>query len=334
MRNCPKCGRANDVTRKFCVRCGASLLAAAETAKPKTSAAVVPETGRVTTAASLRGTKEVEEITEREEMGGADETRDLLVGAPRETEVIPSADEIPPETTRDKGSAKIGEVESEQGKEILKLVMEKVKQAEARAKVEAGTPKLDSSVEVPEMAVTEEQAEPLLPEREETVTTASLSAEIPSVSKPRDDETEGLVSSVAAAEVSTTPDEYLRDEKTRKIELDIKAFSVERKQLQLDMDKLRARLDPEVERYRAAADGKRTRTESIERELRLAKKEWDEADKEYKNAESHRKKELSAVEKRIDEVDKRTKKAEEAKKKRIEEIEKEKQKLEEESKKT
>ena len=332
MRTCPKCGRANDVTRKFCVRCGASLFAAAETAKPKTSAAVVPETGRVTTAASLRGAREVEELTEREEPSGADETRDLTVGAPEETEVTPSADEMPPETTRDKGSAKTTEVESEQGKEILKLVMEKVKQAEARAKVEAGAPKLESSVGVTEMAATGEEAEPLLPEREELETAVGSSAEKPSASEPKEEEIEGLVSSAAAAAASVTPDEYLRDEKTRKIDLDIKALGLERKQLQSDMDKLHARLDVEVERYRTAVDAKRTRAESIERELRLAKKEWDEADKEYKNAESHRKKELSAVEKSIDDVGKRTRKAEEAKRKRIEEIEK--QKLEEESKKT
>ncbi|MGY5853476.1 MAG: zinc-ribbon domain-containing protein, partial [Candidatus Thorarchaeota archaeon] len=30
MRNCPKCGRANNVTRKFCTRCGASLLVSLE----------------------------------------------------------------------------------------------------------------------------------------------------------------------------------------------------------------------------------------------------------------------------------------------------------------
>ncbi len=334
MKTCPKCGRANDVTRKFCVRCGASLLATAEAAKPKAPAAVVPETGRVTTAASLRGAKEVEGVTEGEETSSADEIRVPSMAAPEETKVTTSSYEMPLETTGEKGSAEVAGVESEKGKEVMKLVLEKVKEAEARAKKEAAAPKLEPSAGVFETAATAEEAEPLVPEREEPKAAVGSSVRIPSVLRPSEEEAKGFVSSVSAAAVSTTADEYLRDEKIRKIELDIKALGLEHKQLQSDLDNLRARLDPEVERYRTAADAKRTRTESIERDLKLAKKEWDDADKEYKNAESHRKKELSAVEKRIEDVDKRTKKAEESKKKRIEEIEKEKQKLEEESKKT
>jgi len=297
-------------------------------------AAVVPETGRVTTAASLRGAKEAEGVTEGEETIGADEIPVPAKAAAEETKVTAAGYETPLETTGERESAEVAGVESDKGKEVMKLVLEKVKEAEARAKKEAAAPKLEPSIGVPETAATAEEAEPLLPERKEPEAAAASSARIPPVSRPREERAEGMAPSVAAAGVSTTADDYLKDEKTRKIELDIKALAVERKQLQSDLDNLRARLDPEVERYRTAADAKRTRAESIERDLKLAKKEWDDADKEYKNSESHRKKELSAVEKRIDDVDKRTKKAEESKKKRIEEIEKEKQKLEEESKKT
>lgn len=39
MRNCPKCGKANQPTRKFCIRCGEKLI---QPQKPKASAAPLP----------------------------------------------------------------------------------------------------------------------------------------------------------------------------------------------------------------------------------------------------------------------------------------------------
>ncbi|MHA2241664.1 MAG: zinc-ribbon domain-containing protein [Candidatus Thorarchaeota archaeon] len=47
MRTCPKCGRNNNPTRKFCTRCGASLLAGAAEEAPKEKTAV-PEKEPVT----------------------------------------------------------------------------------------------------------------------------------------------------------------------------------------------------------------------------------------------------------------------------------------------
>jgi len=383
LRTCAKCGKANDVTRKFCVRCGASLLVAAEPAKPKISSAV-PELGRVTTEASFLGAKEAEETADSEGLSGtekagfvrptevqrdrlrtaerhtektefekaqeafarsetakpeermlrASQVRDLGAEVDEETEGFASTEEPPVETTTDKGMAKTAEVTSEEGKEALRLVLEKVTQAEALAKKEAAAPRLEPSLEVPDRSAPEAEAERTLPEEVTLETTMGSSVEKTPVSMPEERRIERPLSSMAAAVVPTTEEEYLSDEKIRKIEIDIKSFNVERQQLQSDLDKLHTRLDAEVERYRTAAYVKRTRTESIERDLRLAKKEWDDADKEYKNAESHRKKELSTAEKRIDDVDKRTRKAEEAKSKRIEEIDKEKEKRLEESKKT
>ncbi|TFG03817.1 zinc ribbon domain-containing protein, partial [Candidatus Thorarchaeota archaeon] len=43
MQTCPKCGRANDVTRKYCVRCGASLLKRDEDSTPEPVKAPKPE---------------------------------------------------------------------------------------------------------------------------------------------------------------------------------------------------------------------------------------------------------------------------------------------------
>ena len=205
-----------------------------------------------------------------------------------------------------------------------------MREAETRAK-EASPSTHEPPEEVSGIAEIEKPAALSLPEHKQIETSVASRPERASVSLSGI-ETRGTIP-LAAAAVSTTADEYLRDEKVRKIELDIKAFGTERRQLQSDMDNLRMRLDAEVERYRTAADTKKTRAESIARDLALAKKEWEEADKEYKNAEDHRKKELSTAEKRIEDVDKRSRKAEDAKRKRIEEIERAKQKLEEESKK-
>jgi len=52
MQTCPKCGKANQVTRKFCIRCSASLLAPLEK-KGTRAVSEARETGKVTTAASL-----------------------------------------------------------------------------------------------------------------------------------------------------------------------------------------------------------------------------------------------------------------------------------------
>ncbi len=52
MRVCPSCGKANRPERKYCIRCGAKLVAKKKTRKrkPKTE---VPETGRVVTGAKV-----------------------------------------------------------------------------------------------------------------------------------------------------------------------------------------------------------------------------------------------------------------------------------------
>jgi hypothetical protein len=56
MQVCPKCGKANQVTRKFCIRCGASLLV--PLAKKEAKQPSEPrETGKLTTAATIAKAK-------------------------------------------------------------------------------------------------------------------------------------------------------------------------------------------------------------------------------------------------------------------------------------
>lgn len=321
------------------------MLVVAEETKPKPSAVVIPEIGRVTTAASFKRSSVADVSAGTDESRGAEKPEvvvprevrrpepEMAAEVPEETEITHSLDEISPEEAGVKEPTKTAEVQYEEGKEIVKQILERVREAESQAKKETSPSAPEPPEAVTEIAETEEKAAPSLPEHKEIETRVVSRPERVSAFIP-EAETRGAVPSVSAAAVSTTADEYLRDEKVRKIDLDIGALGTEHRQLQSDMEKLRMRLDAEVERYRTATDAKKARTESIARDLALAKKEWDEADKEYKNAEDHRKKELSSVEKRIEDVDKRSKKAEDAKRKRIEEIEKAKQKLKEESKKT
>ncbi|MCK5301577.1 MAG: hypothetical protein KAJ96_00425 [Candidatus Thorarchaeota archaeon] len=65
MRMCAKCGKANDVLRKHCTRCGASLLKEAEDSKPKPSTSI-PESGRVVTGSTVEELEEPEEAVSPE----------------------------------------------------------------------------------------------------------------------------------------------------------------------------------------------------------------------------------------------------------------------------
>jgi len=362
LRICAKCGKANDVTRKYCTRCGASLLKGAEEKTTKPSGAI-PEVGRVTTGASLKKAEEPEEplFSEVASDSGAERTVHASEVSPdrvrtadrhvekteyeRAQETFASSesaspderslraselrgldtdtDELaPPESAMGEFEAEPEPVEQKEGKEVVKQILERVKAAEARAKAEAPPP--ETRLEVEEAPSSFEMAEP------------AAAVERPSgalfASAQKATATEPYIAPSRPV-VSAAAEDQVRDDKVRMLDSDIKAFNIERQQLQSEYDKLRGRLDEEVERYRTVAETKRIRAEGIERELRSAKQEYDDANKEYKNVDNRRKKELLDAEKRIGDVDKRVKKAEEAKEKRIRDLEKERQKREEEARK-
>jgi len=350
------------VTRKYCTRCGASLLKVAEEKTAKPSGAI-PEVGRVTTGASLKKAEASEEPLfsavasdsdvertvhasevspdrvrtadrhmEKTEYERAQETFASSENAsPDERSLRASelrgldtdTDEpVLPESAMGEFEAEPAPVEPKEGKEVVKQILERVKAAEARAKAEA--PPQEIRLEVEEEPASLEPTEPV------------AAAERPSgalfSSAPKVMPTESFAQP-SRPMVSAAAEDQVRDDKVRMLDSDIKACNIERQQLQSEYDKLRGRLDEEVERYRTVAETKRIRAEGIERELRGAKQEYDDANKEYKNVDNRRKKELSDAEKRMSDVDKRVKKAEEAKEKRIRDLEKERQKREEEARK-
>ena len=370
MRTCAKCGKANDVTRKYCTRCGASLLKTAEEPKPKPSVSI-PEVGRVVTGASLKKTEPVEEPSITEAPSGADEERivkpsevsvDRVRTAERHVEktefekakeTFADSEKLDPDermlraselqgleveieessfsdAVGDESEMEPSSIEHKEGQEVVKQILERVKAAEARAKDEEGTLVSEAGMEAP-MDELEEADRPLI--SEEPLIEPEVEESYDEEPAPPPPKVEPFKEHVPAslASVSTVVDEIARDEKIRSFESDIKAFGIEKQQLQSEYDKMLARLDEEVERYRTTAETKRIRAEGIERELKLAKKEFEDANKEYKNVDNRRKKELSDAEKRIHDVEKRMKKAQDAKEKRIQDIEKERRKREEEA---
>jgi len=358
------------VTRKYCTRCGASLLKVAEEPKPKPSVSI-PEVGRVVTGASMKKEEPSEEVPSVEEPGVSDEERivrpsevsvDRVRTAERHMEktefekaqeTFADSEKLDPEERMLRASelqgleeeveeatisAGVGdEFESEpessehkEGKEVVKQILERVRAAEALTKGEEEPTVAEADIAAPPEELEEVDSsilyeEPVI-ESEVEESYAEEPAPPPPVAKPVEEHIP-----VSPTKIPTAVDDITKDEKIRTYESDIKAYGIEKQQLQSEYDKMLARLDEEVERYRTTAETKRIRAEGIERELKLAKKEFEDANKEHKNVENRRKKELSDAEKRIHDVEKRMKKTQDAKEKRIQEIEKERRKREEEA---
>lgn len=372
MRTCAKCGKANDVTRKYCTRCGASLLKTTEEPKSKPSVSI-PEVGRVVTGASMMKTEPTEEPSSTEVSSDSDEERivrpsevsiDRVRTAERHVEkteyekaqeAFADSEKVEPdermlrvselqgleveieeqslsESVSDETEAEPEPIDHKEGQEVVKQILEKVKAAEARAKGDIDTTVSETSLESTEEEIFEEADKPIVYEEPVGESEVDEGYDDSLAPPPEEKPLEARVP-VAPPSVSMAVDDSARDDKVRMIESDIKAYNIEKQQLQSEYKMLQARLDEEVERYRTAAETKRIRAEGIERELRLAKKEYDDSNKEYKNVENRRKKELLDAEKRINDVDKRVKKAEDTREKRIRELEKERLKREEEAKK-
>ena len=337
MKNCPKCGLANDVMRKYCRRCGASLSKTEEETAPEPIEELEDEpiapTPSVSDDEPLVRPSDVATAYEEEPLvrpsAVASEQVEMETAEPEPivmTDESPSFEEPVAEPIEEE-TTESSTMDYDRGKEVVADILEKVRAAEERQKAEMEAEPIEPDIEPPPVEPIEEEPlvydEPELePEPEEPVTVEEpemreehIPVEAPSVTTPSG---------------PSLDDEIANDDKVRSLESDINAYNLELQQLRSEFDTLRGHLDEEVERYQTVAEVKRIRVESIERDLDLAKKEHKDADKEYKNVDNRRKKELSGAEKRINDVEKRLKKAEESKEKRIQDIEKELRKREEE----
>lgn len=315
--------------RKYCAGCGASLLKKIEDFEPEPveepEEAPIEETPSFSEEDQLVRPSDV--ASEQVEMeGDAPE-------AYEETEETPLPEEVTIEPEEEVEVPESEPMDIDKGKEVVKDILEKVKAAEARTRAEEVATPSENDVEAPPEEVFEELDEPIT--YEEPVVEDEVEETDDDELEPPPPEKILLEKPVPEAppSVSMAEAEPARDEKIRALESDIKTFNIEREQLQSELEKLRTRLDEEVDRYLTVAGTKRSRAEGIERELSLAKKEYNDANKEYKNAENNRKKKMSNAKKLIRDVEKRIKKAEDSKDKRIREMEKERRKREEDAKK-
>ncbi len=333
--------------RKYCTRCGASLLVKEEVSTPEpVEEAGEPPVSETGFSASKEQLVRPSDIASKQ---AAPDTFEEPVTEPMSSkpEEISSA-------------PKSESMDHERGRAVVKDILAKVKEAEARARANEAAVPSEPDLEPEEEIISEEieeieEYEEVLEEEEEEVEEEEEEEEIEEEIEEEEEEEEieeeeeeyyeepeptpskppviEKPPPITHPSVSMALDETTKDEKIRILESDITTFNIERGQLQTEMDKLRSRLDEEVERYLVVAETKRTRFESLERELSLAKKEYNDANKEHNNAENRRKKELSNAEKRIRDVEKRIKKAEDAREKRIRDLEKERLKREEEARK-
>jgi predicted nucleic acid-binding Zn-ribbon protein len=107
---------------------------------------------------------------------------------------------------------------------------------------------------------------------------------------------------------------------------DLTNLHTELAQFNSDLDNVRSRLESEVRDYWNVAEVKRIHFESIEEQLRLSKREWNDSTKVYQQAAKRMSNELSSREKRIKDIEKRIKKAGEGIGKRAKDLDKEKAK--------
>ncbi len=127
------------------------------------------------------------------------------------------------------------------------------------------------------------------------------------------------------AQVSEPED--LQDSKIKDYVANLTHQHAELRQVKTDLTSISARLDEFVRSCLNDSEIKRIHYESVNEQMRFAKKEFESAKKEYERVEKKRKKEISSLESRIKSVGKNISKSENALKKRISELDKVREKI-------
>ena len=127
------------------------------------------------------------------------------------------------------------------------------------------------------------------------------------------------------AQVSEPED--LQDSKIKDHVANLTHQHAELRQVRADLTSISARLDEFVRSCLNDSEVKRIHYESVNEQMRFAKKEYETAKKEYERVDKKRKKEVSSLEGRIRSVEKNISKSESALKKRISELDKVREKI-------
>jgi hypothetical protein len=365
MRICPKCSRANQPTRKYCIRCGGLLLSVVQkpqtissptvTHEPEIKEAHVPATStsdaRVTTSDEWVKPSQVSP----DRIRTADGTSKPKSEMEKAKEAFAKADGMGIEDTGES----IIEPRMLRASEVQELMGELETQRETSAAPPSAPPQAappPTTIDTPPastppsapLLVAPAKPEPPAPVQEvftpppERIT---LPDPKPAPPPPMPDFTARAPSTTAAPAMpvakstpasipevesilSTLSDPaYRLDSLIRGTVNDLINLHTEMAQFNSDLDSVHGRLESEVQDYWNVAEVKRIQFESIEEQLRLSKQEWNDSTKVYQQAEKRMKNEISTREKRIKDIQKRIEKTEGDIGKRAKELDREKEKL-------
>ena len=195
--------------------------------------------------------------------------------------------------------------------EVVPEVSPKVAPASSTNKFELPVVKPTPSEETPPPPAPKTQVKP-----QEPVATSAASISLDT----RVPEIEDVLAKVSEPE-------DLQDSKIKDYVANLTHQHAELRQVKADLTSISARLDEFVRSCLNDSQVKRIHYESVNEQMRFAKKEFETAKKEYERVEKKRKKEISSLEGRIKNVQKNISKSENALKKRISELDKVREKI-------
>ena len=394
MRTCPSCGKANNPIRKYCVRCGKSLLTSkadkpVKTPTPSTKQPEIAESTRISqesdiaekavsttpsvtsgdqwvrpseiskdrmrTTSTSRGKSEMEKAKEafaraeqvgiQEEGGDIVETRMLRASEVRELmQETPPQPQIHQQPIKRTQSPPIQRPQGiPPGAPPGAAPISPPAQTSVERERVTSTPAAPSSSppmrkEIPaSMIAPQKPPSPDIGQGTLTPQAPQRSPELINAHRPATAEYTSGISLAASQEAHKqemdaimsciTHPEDLQDGKIKDFLSELRNLHTEIQLVTVNQISISSQLDTRVRESQNKAEVKRIQYESISEQMRLAKQEWDDAKKEFENAENRQKKEISAIEDKIKNIQKRIDKAEGGVKKRVGELNKVREKI-------
>ncbi len=366
MRECPKCQRQNQPTRKYCTRCGANLLVPIEEVKPPTPQPDVVETpeipkadpvptedtplvmpSKVETDRVIPPERHVEktelekaqEVFSRADGAGIEEESGEGIVEPRMLrasevrELMDNAAELSESApTQPSGTLESHERHAASTKPSPEDIERSILGAKSEF-VKKPEPIPEPPQPIAEPITTPDT--PVAPSPEpvphepapEKVPMAPTPKPAPTVEDKATESPQDVTAEMWEYEAKVPDKAYLEDVGIKGSLADLKHLLIEQKQVESDLGSCRSRHDETVQQYRNMAEVKRINYESFQEQAKHAKDEWNDAEKEYRRAEDRRKNEISSREKRINKIQKQIKKNESSMQKRVRELDKVKEKL-------
>jgi hypothetical protein len=365
LRTC-KCGKANNPTRKFCVRCGESLLKPIKKKPAAPEPAPTPEPAPQAAAPTNGASVTTEDQWVRPSEVSKDRVRTSPPKAKSELEKAREAFARAEEVGIEEGPEGIVETRMLRASEVRELMEGATQMAEQAAmQPPPPTDSLDPTAPQPAAPVVPspqdieegilgskstlvdkpepqppapevvEPASPFAPPESAPVPTQEPQPTAPSPTAPTPEPvatapavapTPNVVPEVEVIEMKIKDPAYLEDVSISGTLTDLRHLHAELQQVKSDLDVVQGQLDMEVLTARNSAQVKKLKYEGLQEQTRLAKDEWNTSEKEYRISEDRRKKEISTREKRMKDIMKRISKGESIIEKRIHALDRAKEK--------